>query len=121
MEQLNKVELRGIVGMCHTQTISDTIVARFSMATNYAYRDKDGTAVIDTTWHNVTATEKKDAPIFDLQHLGKGDAVHVIGRLRMQNYTANDGSEKVVVDIVASHISKIVDDGPMKYETDKTL
>lgn len=121
MEQLNRIELRGIVGMCHTQLIIDTIVAHFSMATNYVHKDKDGAIVVETTWHNVTAIEKKDAPIFDLQHLGKGDAVHVIGRLRMQNYTANDGSEKVVVDIVASHISKIVDDGPMKYETDKTL
>ena len=35
----------------------DNRVARFKIATNYSYRDKDGKPVIETTWHNIVAWE----------------------------------------------------------------
>ena len=55
MEQLNRIELRGNVGNIKLQTVGDKLAARFTVATNYAYKDKDGSAVIETTWHNINA------------------------------------------------------------------
>lgn len=49
MESLNAVKLRGVVGTIRISQIGETKVARMSVATNYAYRDKDGNAVIETT------------------------------------------------------------------------
>ncbi len=61
MEQLNKVELRGIVGSVRVQSVADTKVANFSVATNNAFKSQAGAIVIETTWHNVVAWEGRDS------------------------------------------------------------
>ena len=55
MEQLNRIELKGIVGNVRIQTFDESRMARIGLATNYAYKDRDGAAVIDTSWHNIIA------------------------------------------------------------------
>ena len=54
MEQLNKLELRGNVGFSRVQVFNSRKVARFSVATNYAYKDRDGMPVIETTCYPKT-------------------------------------------------------------------
>lgn len=99
MEQLNKVEIRGIVGSVYVKDFGNTKVANFSVAPQYGYKSKDGSAVIETTWHHVVAWEgERIAP---LDRLKKGALVHVRGRLRNRRYLASDGTERVVCDIVA--------------------
>lgn len=49
MEQLNRIELKGNVGNVKVQTVGDNEVARFSVATNYVFKGKDGQPVIETT------------------------------------------------------------------------
>ena len=81
MEQLNRIEIRGNVGNVSINTVGDTRVAHFSVATNYAYKTQNGEPVIDTTWHNVTAWEgNKGIPALDF--ISKGTPVYVCGRLR---------------------------------------
>ena len=55
MEQLNRIELRGTVGSVRLQTFNGNQMIRFTLATNYAFKDKEGMAVIDTAWHNIVA------------------------------------------------------------------
>lgn len=74
------------------------------------WHSQDGYAVIETTWHNVTAWSGKD--IADLDSLKKGDAVEVIGRLKNQRYTSADGTEHSSVEILAHTVSVIKE--PMK-------
>ena len=49
LECINRVELRGIVGTSKVTCIGDKKAVRFSLATNYAYRDREGYPVIETT------------------------------------------------------------------------
>lgn len=105
MEQLNRIEIRGIVGSVRVQNVGNTKVANLSVATEYAFTTKDGGAVIETTWHYVTALEGKD--IQNLEQLQKGSFVHVIGRLRNRKYTTPDGMERIVYDIVANKVEMI--------------
>jgi single-strand DNA-binding protein len=114
MEQLNKVELKGIVGNVRIQTYDENRMARIGLATNYAYKDKEGTAVIDTSWHNVIAWEGRN--IQGLEKIGKGTKLHVIGRLRYQNYTGVDGIDRVGTDILANQVQIIDDPSQMSYE-----
>ena len=86
MEQLNKIELRGNVGNNKVQVVGDNQVARFSVATNYVFKGKDGTAVIETTWHTVVAWSGRGMPE-DLNKITKGAPVYVTGRLRQQRFT----------------------------------
>ena len=105
MEQINKIELRGIVGNARVQVVGDKKVIRFSLATEYAYKDRNGEPVIDTTWHNVSAWEGKGMP--DLDTITKGSAVHVIGRMRYSKYTGSDGTEKQSFEVSAYWIEEI--------------
>lgn len=103
MEQLNKVELRGIVGNARVQSIGDTEMVRFSVATDYAFSDKAGNNIIETTWHQVTAFKGDRMP--DFSKLARGAKVEVEGRLRNNKYMAPDGEERTSVDILASRIN----------------
>ena len=114
MEQLNKVELKGIVGNVRIQTYDDSKMARIGLATNFAYKDREGTAVIDTSWHNVIAWEGRN--IQGLEKIGKGTKLHVLGRIRYQNYTGVDGIDRTGTDILASQIKIIDDPSQMSYE-----
>ena len=51
MEQLNKIEIQGIVGSIRIQDVADTKVANFSVATN-SYKSKDGGIIIETTCYS---------------------------------------------------------------------
>lgn len=104
MEQLNKIELRGILGTIRVQNVGEQRYATMSVATNYCYKDGEGCSVIETTWHTVTAWEGKNCQ--DLTILQKGDPVHVIGRLRCRRYTDAVGIDRTCYDIVANTVEK---------------
>ena len=99
-EFLNRVELRGRVG--HDPKVfdvGDAQVARFSVATNEAFRGKNGE---ETTWHNITAWAGRN--IMEFRDIRKGGFVSLVGRMRNRRFTANDGSERNVTEVVASRL-----------------
>lgn len=112
MEQLNKVQLRGIVGSIRIQNVGNSKFARLTVATNLAYRGQDGCCIIETTWHNVTAWEGKG--IHDLDKFEKGSKVEVVGRLKNQRNTTSDGEDRYSTEILAHTISIITE--PLKME-----
>lgn len=105
MEQLNRVELRGIVGRVLVQEYGDAKMARIGLVTNYAYKDREGAAVIDTSWHNVIAWEGRNIQNVDM--IEKGTKLRVIGRIRYQKYTDREGVYREAVDIIASEVEII--------------
>lgn len=100
MEQINKIELRGNIGNLKIQDVGDKQVARFSLATNYIYKGRDGNPVIETTWHNVVAWSGRN--IADFALLSKGAPVSVTGRLRAREYLDSEGNQKQILEIVAN-------------------
>ena len=113
MEQINRIEVRGLVGMVKLQEVGERKVARFTVATSYAY-EKGGSAVIDTQWHNVSAWEGKNINCID--KLKKGDKVYVLGRIKYPKFTGSDGVERTISEIQASKVSIIDDDDVMQCE-----
>ncbi len=103
MEQLNRIELKGNVGNVRYSDTGSNHMARFSLATNYLYKTKDGEAAVETTWHSVVAWEGRN--IKNLEKIEKGMPIHVIGRLRSSRYTAADGSEKQSYEVIASKLA----------------
>ena len=102
MEQLNRIELRGHIGNIRIFPVGDAKVARFSLATNATFRNQSGGIVIETTWHNVSAWEGPDCRNID--QLRKGDALYVQGRIRNQRYTASDGTERTLYEVLAAKL-----------------
>jgi single-strand DNA-binding protein len=99
---INKVTLIGNLGgdpeVRHLE--SGAMVARFSLATNESYKDKDGNWQTLTEWHNVVVwrelAERAE------KQLKKGASVYVEGKISYRKYTGQDGQERMSTDIVAN-------------------
>lgn len=102
MEQLNRIELKGIVGAVRVTPVGDKKVVRFSMATSYAFKDHEENSVIETTWHNVSIWDGPQCP--DLDKLQKGSNVHVIGRICTMRYIDSNGCERTVYEVKANQV-----------------
>lgn len=103
MEQLNQVIIRGIVGNARIQEIGETEMVRFSVVTDYAYKNRHGEAVIDTTWHQVVAFKSDRMP--DFSSIIKGAGVEIKGRLRNNRFVDTNGNERTVMEILANQIT----------------
>ena len=114
MEQINRIELRGHVGSVNTQTYPQGKVSHFTVATDYAYKDRNGTPVIETTWHNVSAWEGRD--ICSMDRLQKGSKVYVTGRIKTQKYTDGEGRDRYFYDVIASRIVLLDNETQFQYE-----
>jgi len=112
MEQLNRIELRGMVGSTRLNTVGERKVMHFTLATSRAYRDKEGQAVIDTTWHNVTAWENKEMDYVD--QIKRGAKLYVVGRLKNSKFLGSDGIERNATEIIASRVEFVNDE--LSYE-----
>lgn len=106
MESLNRVQLRGRVGAVSEITVENSRTYRFSLCTEYVYRAKDGTAVVEATWHKVIVWTKNGER---WEWLTKTAPVEVEGRLRQTRYTAKDGSERAALEVFASSVKPVTE------------
>jgi single-strand DNA-binding protein len=98
---VNKVILIGRLGgdpeMRHLE--SGVAVARFSLATNKSYKDKDGNFQDLTEWHNIIVW-REGAERAEKQ-LKKGMLAYVEGEINYRKYTDKDNIERMTTDITA--------------------
>lgn len=103
-KSLNRIELRGNVGQdARIAKVGDTSVARFNIATNETFKDRQGALKEETTWHSITAWNGKGMP--DFNKIKKGVCVSVIGRLRCNRYTSSTGEERQFYEVLASRLT----------------
>ena len=105
-KSVNKVILVGHLGKDPEvkYTPSGTPVAKFSLATNERYKDKDGNWQDRTEWHNITAWQRT-AEIAG-EYLKKGSQVYIEGRLRTDSWDdKNTGEKKYRTEIIVNDIS----------------
>lgn len=99
---VNKVILIGNLGrdpeVRHLE--SGASVAKFSVATNESYQDKNGEWQTLTEWHNVVAwrnlAERAE------RQLKKGMMVYVEGKLSTRKWQDRDGNDRYSTDVVAN-------------------
>lgn len=89
MKGLNKATLIGTVGKDpEVKTLDGGVkVAKFSLATNESYKDKNGQKVEITDWHNLSAWNKL-ADIIE-QYVKKGSHLYIEGRIKNRTYEKN--------------------------------
>ena len=100
----NHVQLIGNIGQepIITNLDSGKKVARFSLATNENYKDGKGEKQKDTNWHTIVAWAKT-AEIIE-KYVGKGREIGIVGKLKTRTYTADDGNQRYVTEVVANEI-----------------
>ena len=102
MEHLNQIILRGIIGNVRFYNGEKTDAARFSVATDRAFKNREGEVVLETTWHQVVVFNSERIP--DFAYLEKGKGVEVKGRLRNCNFTDSNGVVHTSVEIFANQV-----------------
>lgn len=113
MDFLNRIELRGNIGSVRTNTYNGRAVVNLTLATSRAFKSSSGEPAIETTWHNVTAWQGKDMPDFKL--LEKGKKIYLVGRLVSRRFTGDDGLDRTVYEVAASHIDILDETGQLSY------
>ena len=90
----NKVSLIGRLGAQPEVVTFDSgrTLARFSLATNEPYKNKEGEWQENTQWHSLTAWGKTADNVAKL--MTKGQEVLVEGRLVNNSYETNDGEQR---------------------------
>jgi single-strand DNA-binding protein len=90
----NKVSLIGRLGAQPEVTTfeSGRTLARFTMATNESYKDKDGQWQENTQWHTINAWGRIAERV--KKALNKGQEVIVEGKLVHQTYETKDGEKR---------------------------
>ena len=100
----NHVQLIGNIGDAPKVTDFENgkKVARFPLATNEHYRNDKGEKVESTDWHNVVAWGKT-AGIIE-KYAAKGRQLGIVGKLKTRKFTAKDGNERYVTEVVAHEV-----------------
>ena len=103
----NKVNLIGNLGkdVSIIETKGGKKLARFSIATNDVYKDKEGEKQEQTEWHSIVAWGKT-AEMMGLL-LAKGNQVAIEGRLQYGSFQDKDGNTRYTTDIVCNNFQKL--------------
>ncbi|MGH1334882.1 MAG: single-stranded DNA-binding protein [Aureispira sp.] len=104
---VNKVTLIGRLGKDpEVRTLdSGTNIAKFSMATDESYKDKNGEWQTQTEWHNVILwrglAERAE------QHLKKGTLVYVEGKLTSRSWQDDQGNTNYITEIRGNYFRSL--------------
>lgn len=104
---VNKVILIGRLGADPElkYTTSGQALAKFNLATNRTWKDKEGNKQEKTDWHWITAWGKL-AEIMG-EWLKKGSLIYLEGRLQTRSYEDKSGVKKWVTEIVADNLEML--------------
>ena len=104
-KSVNKVILIGNLGKDPEvkYTPNGTAIAKFSLATNERYKDKEGNWQDRTEWHRVIAWQRL-AEIAG-EYLKKGRSVYIEGRIQTRSWDdKQSGQKKYMTEIVANDL-----------------
>lgn len=108
MAGINKVILVGNLGKDPDVMTYENGVKRsaFSLATTESYKDKDGSWVEQTEWHNIVLWRY----LAD-KNLIKGDKIYLEGKIRNRKYDDKDGITRYISEIQGDKVLKLASAG----------
>lgn len=95
---------------------SGQMLTEFRLATNDAYKDRNGNKVERTEWHNVKAFGKA-AEVLN-QYLDRGSKVSIVGTLRYNNWLDKYEQKRTKAEIIVESFQFM--DGPRKENSHAT-
>ncbi|GAB5400974.1 MAG: single-stranded DNA-binding protein [Aureisphaera sp.] len=100
----NKVQLIGRLGQePEIVTFNDgNKMAKFSLATDDSYKDKDGQKVERTYWHNVVVRNGLVNVVEN--YVVKGQEIAIEGKLTNRSYDDKDGNKRYVTEILCNEL-----------------
>lgn len=86
---------------------SGATVAKFSLATNETYKDKDGNRQTLTEWHNIVVWRSL-AEIAE-KYLKKGSLIYLEGKITYREYTDKESNQKKYFTEIVANNFKMLD------------
>lgn len=110
MEFINNIELQGVVGQIRVTDFEGDRLASISLRVDADMTSvEDGSPVDDITWFHVSAAQAAlDLPRDLFDNITNGDFIHVTGRLRMRKFVTVQYQDRMVPEVVASTIEKVI-------------
>lgn len=104
MRGVNKVVLMGNLGKePEMQFLEGNIaVAKFSLATTEAYKDRNGKLLSQTEWHTIVLW--RGLAELAQKYLHKGSLVYIEGRLKTRSWEDREGNKKFATEIVGDNL-----------------
>ncbi len=105
MASVNKVILIGNLGKDPElrYTKEGMAFARFSLATNERWRDKQGNSQERTEWHRIVVWDRQAENC--AQYLQKGRSAYIEGRLQTQEWEDKEGNKRKTTEVVAQQVT----------------
>jgi single-strand DNA-binding protein len=100
----NKVQLIGRLGQ-DPEIISfadGNKMAKFSLATDDSYKDKNGAKVERTDWHNVVVRGNLVTVVEN--YVNKGKEVAIEGKLTTRSYETKEGEKRYVTEVICNEL-----------------
>ncbi len=100
----NKVQLIGRLGQePEIITFADgNKMAKFSLATDDSYKDKDGNKVERTDWHNIVI---KGGLVKVVEgYVKKGQEIAVEGKLTTRDWEDKEGNKRYITEVVCNEL-----------------
>lgn len=109
MAGVNKVILIGNLGKDPEVKYleSKVPVAKFPIATNETWKDRNGEKKEHTEWHNVVLW--RGLAEISEKYLQKGDRVYIEGRLRTRSWDDKDGNKRYTTDVIADNMTMLTE------------
>jgi len=100
----NKVQLIGRLGQDpEIITFEDGgKIARFNLATDDSYKDKNGNKVERTYWHPVVV--KNGLVKVVENYVTKGNEIAIEGKLTSRSYESKEGEKKYITEVVCNEL-----------------
>ncbi len=104
MRGINRVMLIGNLGKDpDMQFLEGNIaVAKFSLATTEAYKDRNGRLMTQTEWHTIVLW--RGLAELAQKYLHKGSQVYIEGRLKTRSWEDKEGNKKFATEIVGDNL-----------------
>lgn len=104
MRGINKVTLMGYVGKDpEIQYLEGNIaVAKFTLATNEMYKDKEGKIMTQTEWHNIVLW--RGLAEMAQKYLQKSSFVYIEGRLKTRFWEDKQHNRRTVTEIIGDNL-----------------
>lgn len=114
---VNKVILIGNLGKDPEIRVleSGAKVAKFSIATNENYKDRDGNWQTLTEWHDIVAWRSQADKAE--QSLQKGFPVYVEGKLTTRTWQDKEGNNRRTTEVVANYLRSLAKSGDSSYQS----
>lgn len=118
MNSVNKAILIGFVGNDpEVRYVTQGVAyAKFPLATNESYLNKNKEKVTVTEWHNIVLW-RSDAE-FAEKYIKKGSLIYVEGKIRYRNWSDAEGNQKYSTDIYGTSVQLL---GRKNGESEATM